>query len=73
MAGWAGWGAGPAGAGSTGGPSRVFLAIVTVASGAVTAVLAKDGHWLEAGLAAAATVYFGLRAAGRIGRRGGDR
>ena len=73
MAGWAGWGAGPAGAGSTGGPSRAFLVVAAVASAVVAVVLAKDRHWLEAGVAVVAAAYFGLRASGRIGRRGGER
>jgi hypothetical protein len=73
VAGWAGWGAGPAGAGATGGPSRAFLVVAAVASGVVAAVLARDGHWLEAALSAAAAGYFALRAAGRLGRRGGGK
>jgi hypothetical protein len=70
---WAGWGAGPAGAGSAGGPSRWFLVLLLGASGVVTVVLLLDRQWLPAGVAAAGTAYFGLRAAGRLGRRGGDR
>jgi hypothetical protein len=42
------------------------------ASGVVTVVLLLDRQWLPAGVAAAGTAYFGLRAAGRLGRRGGD-
>ncbi len=68
---WAGWGAGPAGAGSAGGPSRLFLGVLVVASGVVAGVLLRDGHRLEAGVAAAAAIYFALRATGRIGRRRG--
>ncbi len=72
MARWAGWGAGPAGAGSAGGPSRVFLVVAAVASVVVAGLLAREANWLGAGLSAAAAVYFGMRAAGRIGRgRGG--
>jgi hypothetical protein len=70
---WAGWGAGPAGAGSAGGPSRWFLVLLLGASGVVTVVLLLDRRWLPAGVAAAGTIYFGLRATGRLGRRGGDR
>ena len=70
---WAGWGAGPAGAGSAGGPSRWFLVLLLVASGVVTVVLFLDRQWLPAGVAAAGVVYFGLRASGRLGRRGGGR
>jgi hypothetical protein len=68
---WAGWGAGPAGAGAAGGPSRWFLAVLLLASGVVSIVLLRDRHWLEGGVAAAGAVYFGLRASGRIGGRGG--
>ena len=70
---WAGWGAGPAGAGSAGGPSRWFLVLLLVASVGVAVVLLRDRHWVEGGVAAAGAVYFGLRASGRLGGRGGDR
>ncbi len=70
---WAGWGAGPAGAGSAGGPSRVFLAVLLVVSAVVAGVLLRDRHWLEGGVAAAGALYFALRASGRLGRGGGDR
>ena len=43
MARWSGWGAGPAGAGSTGGPSRVFLTLALLVCAGVAAVLARDG------------------------------
>ncbi len=72
MAGWAGWGAGPAGAGATGGPSRFFLVLLLVASVGVAAVLFRDGQWVEGGAAAAGALYVGLRASGKLGRRGGD-
>ena len=71
--GWAGWGAGPAGAGSAGGPSRWFLVVLLLLSVVVAGVLVRDGHWLEGGVAAAGAVYFGLRVSGRLGGRGGDR
>jgi hypothetical protein len=61
MARWAGWGAGPAGAGSTGGPSRVFLALSLAGCVAVAALLAREGRLAPAGVAAAAAVYFALR------------
>jgi hypothetical protein len=62
---WAGWGAGAAGAGSAGGPSRGFLVAAAVGSAVVTVVLALDRA--PAGLVTgAATVYFVLRATGRI-------
>ena len=72
MAGWAGWGAGPAGAGSAGGPSRWFLLLLLVGSALVAGVLLRDRHWVEGGVAAAGALYFGLRASGLLGGRGGD-
>lgn len=61
---WQGWGAGPAGAGSRG-PSRAFLVVATLGAGVVTVMLALDRA--PAGLlTGAATIYFALRAAGRI-------
>jgi len=68
---WAGWGAGPSGAGATGGPSRPFLVAALVGSGVVAVVLLRDGQPLQALVAALAAVYFGLRATGRLGRRRG--
>ena len=68
---WAGWGAGPSGAGAAGGPSRWFLVLLLVASGVAAGVLLRDRRWLEGGVAAAGAVYFGLRASGRLGRREG--
>jgi hypothetical protein len=70
---WAGWGAGPAGAGSAGGPSRWFLVVLLVVSGVVSGVLLRDRHWLEGSVAAVGALYFGLRASGRLGGRGGGR
>jgi hypothetical protein len=69
MAAWAGWGAGPSGAGSTGGPSRVFLAVALLGSAVVAGVLVRDRRWPEALAAAAAVVYFGLRLGGLGSRR----
>jgi len=66
MAKWAGWGAGPAGAGATGGPSRLFLVVALVAAAA--AFLARDGRWPAAAIAALAAVYFALRAFAGLGR-----
>jgi hypothetical protein len=63
---WAGWGAGPAGAGSSGGPSRIFLGVLAVVAAVVTVVLARDGE-LTGFLTAAAAVYFALRCSGRLG------
>ena len=63
---WAGWGAGPSGAGSAGGPSKAFLWTACVASAVVTLVLALD-RAPAALLTGAAAAYFGLRASGRLG------
>ena len=66
---WAGWGAGPTGAGATGGPGRVFLAIALAGCVIVAFVLYRDGKRLEAGIALAAAAYFALRFFGALGRR----
>jgi hypothetical protein len=68
MARWAGWGAGPAGAGSTGGPTRVFLALSLAGCVAVAGVLASEGRLAAAGVAAAAAIYFALRIFAGLGR-----
>jgi hypothetical protein len=68
MAKWAGWGAGPAGAGATGGPSRLFLVVALVATAAAAAFLARDGRWPAAVIAALGAVYFALRAFAGLGR-----
>jgi hypothetical protein len=65
---WAGWGAGPAGAGATGGPSRGFLALALVASGLAAAALAKQGNLPGALLCAAGALYFALRLFAGLGR-----
>ncbi len=65
---WAGWGAGPAGAGASGGPSRVFLVVALVGSAVVAALLARDGRLAAAGVAGAAAVYFALRVFAGLGR-----
>jgi hypothetical protein len=72
MAAWAGWGAGPAGAGSAGGPSRWFLLVLLAGCVLVAAVLLGDRHWVEGGVAAAGALYFALRASGKLGGRGGE-
>ncbi len=69
MARWAGWGAGPAGAGSVGGPTRLFLGLALVGCIVVAAALAHDRRWIQALVAVAAAVYFALRLFGRIGPR----
>jgi hypothetical protein len=69
MARWAGWGAGPAGAGSAGGPSRVFLLLALAGSLVVAAILARDHRLGAAAVAAGAAAYFALRLLGVIGGR----
>ncbi len=66
---WAGWGAGPAGAGSVGGPSRAFLGAALAGSAVVAGVLAFDRAWIQALVAAGAAVYFGLRLFAGLGQR----
>jgi hypothetical protein len=69
MARWAGWGAGPAGAGAAGGPSKAFLGMALAGAAVAAAFLLRDGKLVEGGAAAAAAVYFGLRLFGGLGRR----
>lgn len=64
---WAGWGAGPAGAGAPG-PTRVFLVVALGGAAVVTAVLVADGRPLAAAVAALAGVYFALRLFAGLGR-----
>ncbi len=71
MSKWAGWGAGPAGAGATGGPSRTFLIAALVAAAIGAAFLARDGRWPAAAIAAGGAIYFALRAFAGLGRRDG--
>lgn len=68
MARWAGWGAGPAGAGSTGGPSRIFLALALGGCVVVTGALAAQGRLAPAAVALAAAIYFALRIFAGLGR-----
>jgi hypothetical protein len=68
MARWAGWGAGPAGAGAAGGASKVFLALSLVGCIAVTAFLAKEGNAGSAVVAGLAALYFALRLFAGLGR-----
>ncbi len=65
---WAGWGAGTAGAGSVGGPSRLFLILALAAAAVVALLLLRDGKWVEGGLAGAAAAYFALRLFAGLGR-----
>jgi hypothetical protein len=67
MARWAGWGAGPAGAGASGGPSRIFLVVALAGCVAVAAFLVHDGRLAAAGVAAASAVYFALRVFAGLG------
>jgi hypothetical protein len=69
---WAGWGAGPAGAGAAGGPSRWFLGAALVLSAIVTGILAVRHRWLQAALGSVATAYFLLRVFFGLGRRKPD-
>ena len=71
MARWAGWGAGPAGAGAAGGPSRIFLWVALLGSIAVAIALARDARWSGALVCVGAAGYFALRLFGGLGR--GDR
>jgi len=66
---WAGWGAGPAGAGASGGPSRWFLLAALLFCGVVTAVLLARNAWAAAAVGALATAYFLARAFLGLGRR----
>jgi len=67
--GWAGWGAGPAGAGSSGGPSRWFLAVAMVGCAVVTGILATRQNWPGTAVGAAVTAYFVARVFLGLGRR----
>lgn len=65
---WAGWGAGPAGAGSTGGPSPVFLGAVLLLSTGMAVTSAIEGKVPGAFLAGGAAIYFALRLFAGLGR-----
>jgi hypothetical protein len=66
---WAGWGAGPAGAGSAGGPSKGFLLVATLAATGLTIFMAIDGK-PAAFLTGAAAAWFAARLFGLIGPKG---
>ncbi len=68
MARWAGWGAGPAGAGATGGPSRVFLAVALLGAIVVAVVSAVRRELPAAVVAGLAAIYFALRLFAGLGR-----
>jgi hypothetical protein len=65
---WAGWGAGPAGAGSTGGPSPVFLGAVLLLSTGMAITSAIEGKLPGAILGGIAALYFALRLGAGHGR-----
>lgn len=67
---WAGWGAGPSGAGAAG-PTRAFLAVALGGAAVVTAVLVADHRYAAAGVAAVAAVYFALRLFAGLGKERG--
>lgn len=71
MARWAGWGAGPAGAGAAGGPSRAFQWIALGACVVVALGQAFAQHYGVAAIAAAGAVYFSARLFGGLGRPSG--
>ena len=71
MARWAGYGAGPAGAGAAGGPSRGFLALGLIGAAVAAAFLLRDHEFFPGALAALAAVYFALRLFAGLGRRSG--
>jgi len=73
MARWAGWGAGPSGAGAAGGPSRAFLGAALAGSAGVAVLLAADGKWIAAGALALAAAYYAFRLFGGLGRGGTER
>ncbi len=66
---WAGWGAGPAGAGAAGGPSRWFLAVAMVGCAVVTVILAMRHNWVGAAVGALVSVYFVARVFFGLGQR----
>jgi len=70
MARWAGWGAGPAGAGAAGGPSRIFLGAALAGCAVVTGVLLSEGRLAAAAVSGLGTLYFALRLFAGLGRGG---
>jgi len=65
---WAGWGAGPSGAGSVGGPSRVFLLLAFVAAVISAGIGLAQERWGVAAVGAVAAVYFAARVFLGLGR-----
>jgi hypothetical protein len=70
VANWAGWGAGPAGAGAAGGPSRIFLLAALVVAIVVAVVGFLQQRWPAAGAGVVGAVYFALRLFAGLGRGG---
>ncbi len=66
---WAGWGAGPSGAGSAGGPGKLFLGGALAFSLLVAGVLGSQGRWGPAAVAGLGVVYFALRLFAGVGRQ----
>ncbi len=66
---WAGWGAGPSGAGAAGGPGKVFLGLALAFSTLVMGVLGSQGRLAPAAVAALGVVYFALRLFAGLGRK----
>jgi hypothetical protein len=66
---WAGWGAGAAGAGAAGGPSRWFLGAALAGSVVVAAILASRDRWVGAAACLVAVGYFTMRLFYGLGRR----
>jgi hypothetical protein len=65
------WGTGPAGAGSAG-ISKVVLAVGLLAAIAMTVIAAREGRGWQAGVTAAAGVYFAARLFLGLGSRRRD-
>jgi hypothetical protein len=60
MARWAGWGAGPAGAGAAG-PTRVFLIVMILIAGVTAVRFLMMRHWPAGVLSVLCTAYFVMR------------
>jgi hypothetical protein len=60
MARWAGWGAGPAGAGAAG-PTKVFLVVMILIAGVTAVRFLMMRHWPAGVLSVLCTAYFVMR------------
>lgn len=69
---WAGWGAGPSGAGSAGGPSRWFQAALLVVCVVCTVIMALTRNWPGAAVGLLASAWFFARVFLGLGRPKGD-